>query len=75
MKKIILIKNKDMEALREFRGYLNGRLLYTFPLHWVDNVKVKDGVMVVSYFDEMQYNTETGLEPLVEIRVDEINIK
>ena len=64
-----------MEEFREFRGYLNGKLLYTFPLHWVDNIKVKNGVMVVSYFDEMQYNTETGLDPLVEIRVDEINIK
>jgi hypothetical protein len=64
-----------MEALREFRGYLNGRLLHTFPLHWVDNIKVKDGVMVVSYFDEMQYNTETGEEPLVEIQVDEISVK
>ena len=64
-----------MEALREFRGYLRGRLLYTFPLHWVDNIKVKDGVMFVSYYDEMQYNAETGEEPLVEIRVDEINVK
>jgi len=54
---------------------LNGRLLYTFPLHWVDNIKVKGGVMIVSYFDEMQYNTETGEEPLVEIRVDEIDVK
>ncbi len=56
--------------LREFRGYLNGRLLYTFPLHWIDNIKVKDGVMVVSYYDEMQYK-----DPLVEIRVDDIDIK
>jgi len=64
-----------METLREFRGYRYGRLLYTFPLHWVDNIKVKDGVMIVSYFDEMQYNAETGEEPLVEIRVDEINVK
>lgn len=31
--------------------------------------------MIVSYFDEMQYDTETGLEPLVEIRVDDIDIK
>lgn len=63
-----------MEEFREFRGYLNGILLYTFPLHWVDNIKVKDGVMIVSYFDEMQYNAKTG-DPLVEIRVDEINVK
>lgn len=59
-----------MEEFREFRGYLNGRLLYTFPLHWVDNIKVKDGVMIVSYFDEMQYSN-----PLVEIRLDEIDVK
>lgn len=64
-----------METLREFRGYLNGILLYTFPLHWIDNIKVKDGIMIVSYYDEMQYNTETGEEPLVEIQVDDINIK
>lgn len=64
-----------MEALREFRGYVNGMLVYTFPLHWVDNIKVKDGVMIVSYFDEMQYNAETGEDPLVEIQVDEINVK
>lgn len=63
-----------MEALGEFRGYLNGRLLYTFPLQWVDNIKSKDGYMIVRYYDEMQYNTETGA-PLVEIRVDEIDIK
>ena len=64
-----------MEEFREFRGYWHGRLLYTFPLHWVDNIKVKDGIMIVSYYDEMQYNTETGEEPLLEIRVDEINVK
>ena len=59
-----------MEELREFRGYRNGRLLHTFPLHWVDHIKVKDGVMIVSYFDEMQ-----DKEPLVDIRVDDIDIK
>ena len=64
-----------MEELREFRGYLNGRLLYTFPLHWVDNIKIKDGAMIVYYYDEMQYNAETEEVPLVEIRVDDINIK
>lgn len=64
-----------MEEFREFRGYRYGILLYTFPFHWVDNIKVKDDVMIVSYYDEMQYNTETGEEPLVEIRVDEIDIK
>jgi len=64
-----------METLREFRGYLNGKLLYTFPLHWIDNIKVKDCIMIVSYYDEIQYNAETGEEPLVEIQVDDINIK
>lgn len=64
-----------METLREFRGYLDGKLLYTFPLHWIDSIKIRRGVMVVSYFDEMQYNTETGEEPLVEICVDEISVK
>lgn len=64
-----------MEDLREFRGYLNGRLLYTFPLHWVDNITAKDSVIFVSYFNEMQYNTETGEAPLVKIRVDKIDIK
>lgn len=64
-----------MEIFREFRGYLYGRLLYTFPLHWIDNIKVQSNVMIVSYFDETQYNAETGEQPLVEIRVDEINVK
>lgn len=64
-----------MEELREFRGYFHGNLLYTFPLHWVDNIKIKNGVMIVSYYDEMQCNPETGDEPLVEIKVDEIDIK
>lgn len=64
-----------MEEFREFRGYLNGTLLYTFPLHWVDSIKVKGGLMIVSYYDEMQYNAETEEVPLVEIRVDDINIK
>ena len=64
-----------MEELREFRGYFHGNLTHTFPLHWVDNIKVKDGVMVVFYYDEMKYNPETREEPLIEIKVDEINIK
>jgi uncharacterized protein (DUF934 family) len=59
-----------MEEFREFRGYFHGNLLYTFPLHWVDNIKANGDVMIVSYYDEMQ-----DKDPLVEIRVDEINIK
>ena len=65
----------SQEELREFRGYMNGSLVDTFPLHWVDHIKVKDGAMIVSYYDEMQYNTETEEEPLVEILVDEIDFK
>ncbi len=64
-----------METLREFRGYLNGNLLYTFPLHWIDNIEVNGNRMIVSYYNEMQYNPETGEEPLVKIIVDYINIK
>lgn len=64
-----------METLREFRGYLNETLLYTFPLHWIDSIKIKDNVMIVSYYDEMQYNTETGKDLLIEIQVDEIDVK
>lgn len=64
-----------METLREFRGYLNGNLLYTFPLHWVDNIETNGKHMIVSYYDEMKYNPETGEEPLIKIIVDYINIK
>lgn len=64
-----------METLREFRGYLNGKLLYTFPFHWVNNITIKNNVMIVSYFDEMRYNTETGEEPIIEIQVDKIDVK
>jgi len=39
--------------LREFRGYLNGILSYTFPLHWVDSIKVKDGLMMEIQVDEI----------------------
>ena len=35
-----------MEVIKEFRGYFNGTLLYTFPLHWVDNIKLKDNIIV-----------------------------
>lgn len=63
-----------MEEFREFRGYRNGILLYTFPLHWVDNIKVNGDVMIVAYYDEMRYNPAKG-HPLVEIRVDKIDIK
>lgn len=31
--------------------------------------------MIVSYFDEMQYNSETREDPLVEIQVDDIDVK
>ena len=64
-----------MEEPREFRGYMNGKLLCTFPLDWLDNIKIKDGAMIVSYYAVMQYNAEIEDQPLVEIRVDEIDVK
>ena len=57
-----------MEELREFRGYVGGKLEHKFPLHWVDSIKwLPIGIEVV-YEDEFKYNFDT-------IYVDEINIK
>ena len=62
--------------LREFRGYVNGELKYTFPLHWVDRITVDaNGKMVVVFEDEMQYDTENEELVFKTILVDEISIK
>jgi hypothetical protein len=39
--------------LREFGGYLDRELSYTFPLHWVNNIKVNNGLMMEIQVDEI----------------------
>ena len=64
-----------MDELREFRGYVNGKLKYTFPWHWVDSIKPNKNGMLVWYEDEMQYDTENDEPKFVEIYVDFIDVK
>lgn len=64
------------DYLREFRGYLDGELRHTFPLHWVDKMYPSgNGKICVEYLDEMNYNTETEECPVKIIVVDKIDIK
>ena len=55
--------------IREFRGYRNGELMYTFPLHWVDSIDITEDGMEVNYFDE------SNCDKLTSIVVDFINVK
>lgn len=58
-----------MMEFREFRGYVNDNLLYTFPLHWVDYIKHTPNSIEVGYYDE------TNNDELTIINLDFINIK
>ena len=60
----------------EFRGYLDGKLKYTFPLCWVDEIiPCKSGIAIVKYYDQLkEENIETN-SVITEIEVDYINIK
>lgn len=40
--------------LREFRGYMNGEIVATFPLHWVDSIEMVGSVMQVNYNDDFE---------------------
>lgn len=61
-----------MFELREFRGYLNGALNYTFPLHWIDRIEViSNNKMKVIYYDDIDEYCENPIE----IIVDYIDIK
>ena len=64
-----------MVELREFRGYVNGKLEYTFPLHWVDSIEPSGNGMLVTYDDETKYDTETGDIVFTEIYVDYSDVK
>lgn len=55
--------------LREFRGYRNGEINATFPLHWIDSIELVDGLMKVNYDDE------SGDEELKFVYVDKVNVK
>lgn len=61
--------------LREFRGYIKGKLEYTFPWHWVESIRPVGKGMLVTYDDETQYNTETEEIAYTEIYVDYIDVK
>jgi len=61
--------------LREFRGYVNGKLEYTFPWHWVEDIRPCGKGMLVTYDDETQYDTETEEIAFTEIYVDYIDVK
>lgn len=61
--------------MNEFRGYVNGKLEYTFPLHWVDNIKYTPEGMLVTYDNEMKYDLEDQKSVFEEILVDYINVK
>lgn len=62
--------------IREFRGYLDGILKYTFPLHWVDEIiSCYNGVMIVRYYDETEEENKESNTKITEIEVDYINIK
>ena len=56
-----------MVEMREFRGYLNGEIVATFPLYWVDSIELVGSVMQVNYYED------TDEEKFV--LVDKINVK
>ena len=64
-----------MVECREFRGYRDGELIATFPLHWIDNIEIIDGKMSVTYDDELEYNTVTEEISYKTIVVDKIDVK
>ena len=63
------------DYLREFRGYVNGTLKYTFPFHWVDKILCRNNKILVRYYDEMLESNRFNNTEITEIEVDYINIK
>lgn len=63
------------DYLREFRGYVNGTLEYTFPLHWIDEILCCNSKILVRYYDEMLESNRLDNTEITEIEVDYINIK
>ena len=63
------------DYLREFRGYVNGILQYTFPLHWIDEILCCNNMILVRYYDETLKSNRLSNTEITEIKVDYINIK
>ena len=63
------------DYLREFRGYVNDTLEYTFPLHWIDEILCCNNKILVRYYDEMLESNRLNNTEITEIEVDYINIK
>lgn len=62
--------------MKEFRGYLDGILRYTFPLNWVDEIiSCYNGVMIVRYYNELEEENKECCTKITEIEVDYIDIK
>lgn len=55
----------------EFRGYVDGKIEYTFPFDWVDEMSVYENQIEVIYM-----NYENNIQGKVDIiYVDKISIK
>lgn len=63
------------DYLREFRGYVDGILEYTFPLHWIDEILYHNNKILVRYYDEMLECNKFNNTKITEIEVDYISIK
>ncbi len=63
------------DYLREFRGYIDGTLKYTFPLHWIDKILCCNNKILVRYYDEMLESNRFNNTEITEIEVDYIDIK
>lgn len=63
------------DYLREFRGYVNGTLEYTFPLHWIDEILCCNNKILIRYYNEMLESNRLDNTEITEIEVDYINIK
>lgn len=63
------------DYLREFRGYVDGILKYTFPLHWIDEILCCNNKILVHYYDEMLESNRFNNTEITEIEVDYIDIK
>lgn len=62
--------------IKEFRGYVDGELKYTFPLYWVDEIiPCFGGTALVKYYDETKEENKESNTTITKIEVDYINIK
>lgn len=60
----------------EFRGSINGKIIATFPLWWVDEILCTNhGTMKVRYYDQLDKANCEDNTKITEIEVNYINIK